>query len=41
MLHAGSFFMSSLPAFGMAIVLLMIFRIGLRWLPTSGGYGFR
>ena len=24
----------------MVIVLLMIFAVGLRWLPTSGGYGF-
>ena len=39
-LMPGSLFMSSLPAFGMAIVLLMIFAVILRWFPTSGGYGF-
>ena len=39
-LMPGSLFMSSLPAFGMAIVLLMIFAVTLRWFPTSGGYGF-
>jgi peptide/nickel transport system permease protein len=36
----GSLFMSAMPAFGMAVVLLMIFAVTLRWLPTSGGYGF-
>jgi peptide/nickel transport system permease protein len=36
----GSIFLSSLPAFGMAIVLLVIFAVTLRWFPTSGGYGF-
>jgi peptide/nickel transport system permease protein len=39
-LMPGSLFMSSLPAFGTAIILLMIFAVGLRWFPTSGGYGF-
>ena len=39
-LMPGSLFMSSLPAFGMAIVLLMVFAVTLRWFPTSGGYGF-
>jgi len=39
-LMPGSLFMSSLPAFGMAIILLMIFAVTLRWFPTSGGYGF-
>ncbi|MFN8469674.1 MAG: ABC transporter permease [Caldilineaceae bacterium] len=39
-LMPGSLFMSSLPAFGMAIVLLMVFAVILRWFPTSGGYGF-
>lgn len=33
-------FGSSLPAFGMAIILLVIFGVTLKWLPTSGGYGF-
>jgi peptide/nickel transport system permease protein len=35
-----SILVSSLPAFGMAVILLVIFGIELRWLPTSGGYGF-
>jgi len=35
-----SIFVSSLPAFGMAVILLVIFAITLEWLPTSGGYGF-
>jgi peptide/nickel transport system permease protein len=35
-----SIFMSSLPAFGMAIILLVVFAVGLEWFPTSGGYGF-
>lgn len=39
-LMPGSLFVSSLPAFGMAVILLMIFAVSLRWFPTSGGYGF-
>jgi peptide/nickel transport system permease protein len=35
-----SIFMSNLPAFGMAVILLVIFGVGLEWFPTSGGYGF-
>jgi peptide/nickel transport system permease protein len=35
-----SIFASSLPAFGMAIFLLVIFAVILEWFPTSGGYGF-
>jgi peptide/nickel transport system permease protein len=35
-----SIFMSSLPAFGMAVILLVIFAVILPWFPTSGGYGF-
>lgn len=35
-----SLFLSSLPAFGMAVILLVIFAVSLRWFPTSGGYGF-
>lgn len=35
-----SIFASNFPAFGMATVLLVIFAINLKWLPTSGGYGF-
>ena len=35
-----SVFLSSLPAFGMAVILLVVFAVNLRWFPTSGGYGF-
>jgi peptide/nickel transport system permease protein len=35
-----SIFGSSLPAFGMAIILLVIFAVNNEWFPTSGGYGF-
>jgi peptide/nickel transport system permease protein len=35
-----SIFLSNLPQFGMAVILLVIFSITLKWLPTSGGYGF-
>ncbi|MBN2149568.1 MAG: ABC transporter permease [Anaerolineales bacterium] len=35
-----SIFISNLPAFGMAVILLVIFAINLEWFPTSGGYGF-
>jgi peptide/nickel transport system permease protein len=35
-----SLFLSNLPAFGMAVILLVIFGVGLNWFPTSGGYGF-
>jgi peptide/nickel transport system permease protein len=35
-----SIFISSLPPFGMAVILLVIFGVGLGWFPTSGGYGF-
>jgi peptide/nickel transport system permease protein len=35
-----SIFVSNLPAFGMAIILLVVFGVGLKWFPTSGGYGF-
>jgi len=36
----ASIFASSLPAFGMAVVLLVVFAVSLEWFPTSGGYGF-
>jgi peptide/nickel transport system permease protein len=36
----ASIFISSLPAFGMAVILLVIFGIRLGWFPTSGGYAF-
>jgi peptide/nickel transport system permease protein len=35
-----SIFVSNFPAFGMAIILMVIFGVNLKWLPTSGGYGF-
>ena len=35
-----SIFVSNLPAFGMAVILLVIFAVNLGWFPTSGGYGF-
>ncbi len=35
-----SIFLSNVPAFGMAIVLLVIFAVDLKWFPVSGGYGF-
>jgi peptide/nickel transport system permease protein len=33
-------FFSSIPAFGMAVILLVLFAIKLDIAPTSGGYGF-
>jgi len=35
-----SIFASNLPAFGMAVILLVIFAVNLKLFPTSGGYGF-
>jgi peptide/nickel transport system permease protein len=35
-----SIFVSNLPAFGMAVIMLVIFGVTLKWFPTSGGYGF-
>ncbi len=35
-----SILVSNFPAFGMAVILLVIFGIDLKWFPTSGGYGF-
>ncbi|MGA9351762.1 MAG: ABC transporter permease [Anaerolineae bacterium] len=39
-LMPDSIFVSNFPAFGMAVILLVIFGVGLKWFPTSGGYGF-
>jgi peptide/nickel transport system permease protein len=39
-LMPSSLFVSSMPAFGMAVILLVVFAVTLEWLPTSGGYGF-
>jgi peptide/nickel transport system permease protein len=35
-----SIFVSNFPQFGMAVILLVIFGVDLKWFPTSGGYGF-
>jgi peptide/nickel transport system permease protein len=35
-----SIFISNLPAFGMAVIILVIFGVTFKWFPTSGGYGF-
>jgi peptide/nickel transport system permease protein len=35
-----SIFISNLPAFGMAVILMVVFAVNLKWFPTSGGYGF-
>lgn len=35
-----SIFVSNLPAFGLAVIFLVIFGVQLQWFPTSGGYGF-
>ena len=35
-----SIFVGNFPAFGMAVILMVIFGVGLKWFPTSGGYGF-
>ena len=35
-----SIFISNFPAFGMAVIMLVIFGVTLEWFPTSGGYGF-
>jgi peptide/nickel transport system permease protein len=35
-----SILISNFPAFGMAVILMVIFAVDLKWFPTSGGYGF-
>jgi peptide/nickel transport system permease protein len=35
-----SLFVSGIPAFGMAVILLVVLGVNLKWFPTSGGYGF-
>jgi peptide/nickel transport system permease protein len=35
-----SIFVSNFPAFGMAVILLVVFGVTLKWFPSSGGYGF-
>jgi len=39
-LMPASIFLSNFPAFGMAVIMLVVFGITLQWLPISGGYGF-
>jgi peptide/nickel transport system permease protein len=39
-LMPASIFVSSLPAFGMAVIMLVLFAVNLKWFPTSGGYGY-
>jgi peptide/nickel transport system permease protein len=39
-LMPAALFFSSFPPFGMAVVLLVVFAVNFRWLPSSGGYGF-
>lgn len=33
-----SLFLSNIPAFGMAVILLVVFAVNLKWFPTAGGY---
>ena len=35
-----SLFMSNVPAFGMAVILLVVFGVNLKWFPIAGGYSF-
>ena len=35
-----SIFASNFPAYGMAVIFMVIFGVTLEWFPTSGGYGF-
>lgn len=39
-LMPATLFISSIPAFGLAVILLSIFAINLKIAPTAGGYGF-
>ena len=39
-LMPAALFLSSFPPFGMAIILMVVFAVKLRWFPASGGYGF-
>jgi peptide/nickel transport system permease protein len=39
-LMPAALFLSSFPPFGMAIILLVIFAVRFKLLPSSGGYGF-
>jgi peptide/nickel transport system permease protein len=35
-----SIFVSNFPAFGMAVILMVIFAVNMKWFPISGGYGY-
>ncbi|HEY9077077.1 MAG TPA: ABC transporter permease [Anaerolineaceae bacterium] len=35
-----SIFASNFPPFGMAVILMVVFAVTLKWFPISGGYGF-
>jgi peptide/nickel transport system permease protein len=35
-----SVFISNMPAFGMAVILLVVFATNLKWFPIAGGYGY-
>ncbi len=35
-----SIFISNFPAFGTAIILVVLFAVRFKWFPSSGGYGF-
>jgi peptide/nickel transport system permease protein len=35
-----SLFLSNVPAFGMAVMLLVVFAVYLKWSPIAGGYAF-
>ena len=35
-----SMFISNIPAFGSAVILLFLFAIKLKWAPVAGGYGY-
>ena len=35
-----SLFVSNIPAFGMAVIMLVIFAVNAKWFPIGGGYNF-
>ncbi len=35
-----SILVGNFPAFGMAVILMVVFGVTLKWFPTSGGYGY-
>ena len=39
-LMPASLFISNIPAFGMAVILLVIFAVNAKWFPIGGGYNF-